>query len=62
MSQQRFGTRLVHRLSRGSLSELQGWLEDYDYRRGETGPYRRTEATRIGKGLEMERARRIGEN
>lgn len=54
----RFGQRLIHRLSQGSLETLMGYLEDYDYHRGESAPWRRTDATYVGRGLRMERQRR----
>lgn len=54
----RFGQRLIHRLSTESLSNLEAALEDYDYARGATSPFRRTGATRVQRGLRMERQRR----
>jgi hypothetical protein len=57
MSQIRFGTRLVNRLSAQSLEELQGWLEDYDYVR-QQDHYAITEAKSLIKVVERVRRRR----
>lgn len=54
----RFGQRLINRLSTSSLTVLEGFLEDYDYLRGDSRPWRKTEATWVERGLRIARQRR----